>query len=135
MADVRNHAPTIVGKVGLRIGWGPGKTELMLPQGFQRDSFPYPLDVPNFPAPQVVRGFQSYLGVPRHSGNDLDFITNAMVSLGEKHDRLLDMTEEIADENPFATLRLLQMCGVSRFGHVLSAVPPYRARDFARARK
>ena len=26
------------------------------------------------------------------------------------------------------------MCGVSRFGHVLSAVPPDRVTDFARAR-
>jgi hypothetical protein len=45
---------------------------------------------------------------------------------------LLDLTKEIADEDPFAALRLLHTCGISRFGHVLSAVPPSLVQAFAR---
>ncbi len=44
--------------------------------------------------------------------------------MGEAHDMLLDLTEEVSDEDPFAALRLLQTCGIQRFGHVLSVVPP-----------
>ena len=33
MAVVLEQAPVIFGKVGLRLGYGPGKTELILPQG------------------------------------------------------------------------------------------------------
>ncbi len=54
--------------------------------------------------------------------------------MGEAHDRLLDLTEEIADEDPFAALRLLQTCGINKFGHVLSVVPPSLVHDFARER-
>jgi hypothetical protein len=52
--------------------------------------------------------------------------------MGVAHDRLLDLTEEIADEDLFAPLRLLQTCGISRFGHVLSAVPSALAQPFAK---
>ncbi len=51
--------------------------------------------------------------------------------MGEAHDRLLNLTEEVSDEDPFAALRLLQTCGIKRFGHVLSAVPPDMVREFA----
>jgi hypothetical protein len=57
-----------------------------------------------------------------------------MQKMGAAHDRLLDLTEEIADEDPFAALRLLQTCAIFKFGHVLSVVPPDKARDFARER-
>ncbi len=49
-------------------------------------------------------------------------------------DRLLDLVEEISDEDPFAPLKLLQVCRVSRFGHVLSVAPPSCVMDFARSR-
>ena len=124
----------ISGKMGLRLGYGPGKTELILPKNCTRDEFPYPLDDPEIPAPQVVAGFQSCLGVPRHFSNDPIFLSDAMQKMGGAHDRLLDLTEEIADEDPFAALRLLQTCAISKFGHVLSAVPPDLAKDFARDR-
>ena len=61
---------------------------------------------------------------PRYYYNDQAFITAALQDLGAKHDRLLDLEEQISDEDPFAALRLLQVCGVFRFGHVLSAIPP-----------
>ena len=124
MATVFHTAPAIFGKVGLRLGYGPGKTELILPKGCSVEDFPYPLEDPAVPAPHVVEGFRTCLGVPRHSDNDPEFLRNALHAMGENHDRLLDLTEEIADEDPFAALRLLQTCGIQRFGHVLSADPP-----------
>jgi len=60
MAQVLHQAPRIFGKVGLRIGYGPGKTELILPKDYSREDFPYPLDDPQIQAPQVVQVFQSY---------------------------------------------------------------------------
>ncbi len=135
MAEVLHQAPAIFGKVGLRIGYNPGKTELILPKECPREDFPYPLDNnPQVPAPQVVHGFQSCLGVPRHPTNDPEFISNSLQKIGEAHDRLLDLTEEVSDEDPFAALRLLQTCGIQRFGHVLSAIPPDLVREFAVAR-
>jgi hypothetical protein len=44
--------------------------------------------------------------------------------MGAAHDKLLDQTDEVADEDPIVALSLLQTCGISRFGHVLIAVPP-----------
>jgi hypothetical protein len=61
MADVLHRAPA---KVGLLIGFSPGKTELILPQGYGRHVFSYPLDNPWIAAPHVVEGFKSCLGVP-----------------------------------------------------------------------
>jgi hypothetical protein len=132
MAVVLEEAPRIYKKVGLRLGYGPEKTELILPQGCRKEEFPFPLDDPAVPAPQVVEGFTSCLGVPRHFSNDPEFLHNAMQKMGGAHDKLLDLTEEIADEGPIAALRLLQTCGISKFGHDLSAVPPAIAQDFAR---
>ena len=37
-------------------------------------------------------------------------------------------------EAPLTALRLLQLCGVNKFGHVISAVPPAIIRMFAEAR-
>ena len=57
---------------------------------------------------------------------------NSLQAIGVAHDRLLDLAKEIADEDPFSALRLLQTCGISRFGHVLSVVPPALAQPFAK---
>jgi hypothetical protein len=65
MATVLHHAPCIFAKVGLRIGYGPGKPEIVLPKGCSRHDFPFPLDDPHVAAPHVVAGFKSCLGVPR----------------------------------------------------------------------
>ncbi len=131
MATALQHAPGIFAKVGLRLGYGPGKTELILPKGCSRQDFPFPLDDPDVAAPQVVVGFKSCLGVPRHFENDPEFLHEALHAMGTAHDRLLDLTEEVADEDPFAALRILQTCDISRFGHVLSANPPPLAQQFA----
>ncbi len=70
VAEVQAQATTIFGKVGLKIGYGPEKTELILPRGYDRDTFPYPLDDPEIPAPRVVVGFKACMGVPCHSCNE-----------------------------------------------------------------
>ena len=107
MAVVLEEAPVSFGKVGLRLRHGPGKTELILPQGCSKEEFPFPLDNHAIPAPQVVVGFKSCLGFPRHFSNDPEFMHDAMQKMGGAHDMLLDLTKEIADEDPFAALRLL----------------------------
>ena len=80
----------------------------------------------------MVAGFKSCLGVPNHFDNDPKFLSDTLQAMGTTHDRLLDLTEEVANKSPFATLRLLQTCGISRFGHVLSAAPPPLAQAFAK---
>jgi hypothetical protein len=74
MATVMHQAPGIFGKVRLRIDYGPRKTELILPRDCSRQNFPFPLDDPQVQAPQVVAGFKSCLGVPRHFDNDPEFL-------------------------------------------------------------
>jgi hypothetical protein len=78
MAKVLDHAPTLFGRVGLRIGFGLRKTTLIMPRSYDKSRFPYPLDSPGTHDPHVVQGFSSCLGVPRHSTNDQDFITSAL---------------------------------------------------------
>ena len=39
--------------------------------------------------------------------------------MARRHDNLLDMVADVADEDPFAALRHLQVCGVNRLGHIL----------------
>ncbi len=51
MAKVLHQAPGIFSKVGLMFGYGPGKTELILPKDCPREAFPYPLDDPQVPPP------------------------------------------------------------------------------------
>jgi len=72
--------------------------------------------------------------VPRHANNDPQFITATLENLGVRHDKLMDRVESVANEDPFAALRLMYVCGVQRFGHILSAVPPPLVADFAALR-
>ena len=134
MATILAHAPAIFGKVGLRIGLGPGKTKVILLDGYDKSLCLYPLDNPGVAAPHVVSGFSSCLVVPRRFSNDNVFITEALHDFGVKQDRIMDLAEEISEEDdPFAALRLLHVCGVTRFGHVLNAVPP-RMRETSRGK-
>ncbi len=57
--------------------------------------------------PHIVTCFSACLGVPRHPANDPEFIVASLESLGVRHDRLLDLVDVVANENPFAALRLL----------------------------
>ena len=51
-----------------------------------------------------------------------------------RHDRLLQLVRDIAEDEPLTTLRLLQVCGVNSFGHVIAAVPPTIIRQFTETR-
>jgi hypothetical protein len=44
------------------------------------------------------------------------------------------MVKDIAEEAPLTALRLLQVCGVNKFGHVISGVPPAIIHLFTEAR-
>ena len=70
------------------------------------------------------------LGVPRHPTNDGDFILSALDPVASRHDILLDLISDVSEEDPFAALRMLQICGVNRLGHILSVVPPELPADF-----
>jgi len=120
--------------VGLRIGWGPCKPEVILPFHNDLESFLQHLDDQTKGLPYIVPVFGACLGVPRHVANDPKFNASSLQSLGVRHDRLLDLAESVVDEDPFAALRLLQVCGVQRFGHIISAVPPPLVSDFAHSR-
>jgi hypothetical protein len=121
MAVALSAAPAIYKKTGLRIGWGTRKTELILPPDVDSQSFLSLL--PQTCLPSIVTGFSACLGVPRHPSNDPEFISNSLALLGVRHDRLLDLIEDLATEDPFAGLRLLQVCGVNRFGHISNVAP------------
>ena len=109
----------------LTLGWGPKKTELQLPLDFDSDHLPLPRGDPaGRPIPDVVTGCKACMGVPKHPSSCYAFITTALQPLARRHDTLLDLVAYVSDEDPFASLRLLQVCGVNRFGHVLNIVPP-----------
>ena len=126
--------PTICKKVGLRIGGGPGKTELMLPLDCDPYAFLLLLDTFVGGLPHIVTGFNACLGVPRHAFNDPEFIVVALEGLGTRLGRLLDLVEDLAEEDFFAALWLLQVCVVQRFGHGICDVPPMLVTAFAHAR-
>ena len=132
MAVALSAAPAIYKIVGLCIGWGPGKTELILPSEIDSRSFLSLLAKACIPS--VVPSFSACLGVPRNPLKDPEFISNSLALLGGRHDRLLALMEEVAIKDPFASLRLLQVCGENRFGHIISAVPPPLVLQFATAR-
>ena len=54
--------------------------------------------------------------------------------MGVRHDRLLDLVKAVADEDKFTYLRVLQVCRVQRFGHIISVVPIPMVLDFALSR-
>ena len=51
-----------------------------------------------------------------------------------RHDRLLCLARDIAEDALLTVLRLLYVCGVNRFVHVISTVPPGIIHLFAEAR-
>jgi hypothetical protein len=61
--------------------------------------------------------------VPRHPTCDENFITIALKPVALRHDSLLELVANVSAEDPLAALRLLQVCGINRYGQILSAVP------------
>jgi len=115
-------APAISKRVGLRIGWVPCKTQLILPPRCDSDAFLQQLDAYGEGLPHIVPGFSACLGIPRHANNDPEFITVSLECLGVRNRRLLDLVEAVADDGLFAAIRLLQVCRVQWFGHIINAV-------------
>ena len=54
--------------------------------------------------------------------------------VADRHDNLLELVGDVSEEDPFVALRLLQVCAVNCFGHILSAAPPEAASLFAEQR-
>ena len=128
-------APPMYEKVGLRVGWGPAKSELAFPPDVDPDeSLILPRGEDGAILPHLVQGLEAYLGISRHRRRCVDIITKAMKKPAARHDRLLSMTRNIAEDAPLTALRLLQVCCVDKFGHVISTVPPEIIRPFAEAR-
>ncbi len=123
-------ASDIHAMIGLSLGWGPRKIELHLPANCDHDNLPLPRDESSRLLPELVEGFRACLGVPRHPTNCDSFISAALLPLANRHGALLDLVSDVSEEDPFFALRLLQVCGVTRFGHVLSTVPPDVASAF-----
>ena len=93
--------------IGLFLGWGPRKTKLQVPGDNDLAILPIPQDEAGRPLPEVVSGFASCLGVPRHPSNCSRFITKALKPLASRHDSSLDLVADVSEEDPFAALRLL----------------------------
>ena len=126
-------APALYRKMGLRIGWDLGKMELILPSRCDSEAFLKRLDGYTEGLPHIVPGFSACLGVPRHAANDPEFNACFLESLGVRHARLMDLVDSVAAEDLFVDLRLLQVCGVQRFGHIISIAPPPLVSDYARS--
>jgi len=75
MANTLCAALDIYAKVGLRIGLGPGKMELILPPFMDPATYTNMLTVLGSIVPHIVLGFNSCLGVPRHADNNPQLIT------------------------------------------------------------
>jgi len=131
VAGALTTALGIYANVGLSIGWGPKKTELVLPTDCDPEELPIPRNPRGKPLPDIVQGFKACLGVPRHPAKDVKCILEALQQVANRHDNLLELVGDVSEEDPFAALRLLQVCAVNRFGHILSAVPPEAASLFA----
>jgi hypothetical protein len=124
VARALNQASSLYAMIGLQLGWGPKKTEIVLPPSCDSNELLLPRDTDGRPLLDVVQGFNACLGVPRHPTNDGDFIMSALDLVVSRHDSLLDLISDVAEEDPCAALGLLQICGVNKFGHIISAVPP-----------
>ncbi len=118
------EALDLYGIVGLQQGWGPKKTEQVLPHSCDPVILPLPHDHTCKLLLDEAIGFKACRGVPRHPTNEDSFIDEALEPVARRHDNLLDPVVVVSDEDPFAALRLLQVCGVNKSGHILSGVLP-----------
>ena len=93
-------APALYKKVGLRIGWGPAKSELALPPNVDPETLPLLRGNDGRILPHLVHCLEVGLGIPRHRQMCADFITKAMRKPAARHDRLLLRAKDIAVEAP-----------------------------------
>jgi len=127
-------APSLYKKVRLRVGWGPAKLDIALPPGVDAETLTLPRGEDGRILPHLVMGLEAYLGIPRHRRMYTDFISKAMEKHAAKHNRLLQLVRDIAEDEPLTALRLLNVCGVNGYEHGIAAVPPTIIRKFAEAR-
>jgi len=109
-------APALYKKVRLRVSWGPAKSELALPPGVDAETLTLPRREDGRILPHLVEGLEACIGIPRHRRLCSDFISKAMENHAARHDRFLQLVRDIAEDEPLTTLRILQVCGVNRFG-------------------
>jgi hypothetical protein len=110
VAATINAAPPLYRKVALRIGWRPAKSELVLPPDVDPETLQLPRGDDGRILPHLVEGLEACLGTPRHRRMCVDFITQAMRKAAARHDRLLLLVRDIAEDAPLTALRLLQVC-------------------------
>jgi hypothetical protein len=134
VATTITAAPPLYKKVGLRIGWGPAKSELFLQPDVDPDALCLPRGEDGAILPHLVQRLEACLGIPRHRHMCVNFISKVMRKPAARHDRLLRLARDIAEDAPLTALRLLQVCGVNGFSHVISTVPPAIIRPLAEAR-
>jgi hypothetical protein len=134
VAATISAAPPLYRKVGLRIGWEPAKSELVLPPYVDPETIQLPRGNDGRILLYLVEGLEACLGIPRHRKICFEFITKAMRKLSARHARLLLLVMDIAEDAPLTALRLLHVCGVNRFGHAISTIPLAIIRPFAEAR-
>jgi len=123
VAATISAAPPLYRKVRLCIGWGPAKSELVLPPDVDPETLQLPRGDDGRILPHLVEGMEACLGIPRHRRICVDFISKAMRKPAARHDRLLLFVRDIAEDDPLIALRLLHVCGVNRFGQVISILP------------
>ena len=134
VAAAVSAAPSLYKNVGLRIGWGHAKSEMALPLNVDPDTLPFPRNDDGRVLPHLVQGLEACLGIPRHRQMCTDFINKTIRKPATRHGRLLNLVKDIAEDDPLTGLRLLHVCGVNRFGHVISAVLPAIIRQIAESR-
>ena len=94
-------------KVRLCIRWGPAKSELVLPPDVDPETLQLPRGDDGRILPHRVEGLEACLGIPRHRRMCVDFISKAMRKPAARHDRLLLLVRDIAEDAPLTSLRLL----------------------------
>jgi len=100
--------PPLYKKVGLRrIGWGPATPELVLPLDVDPETLILPRGEDGTILPHLVQGLEACLGIPRHRHMCVDLITKAMRKPAARHDRMLRLARDIAEDAPLTALRLL----------------------------
>ena len=123
------------GRVGLRVGYGPGKTSVFLQRPLQ-PSLQAELDaLPSGHRPGVVYHLDRLLGRPFRPSRDATPLTSSLTQMAAKHDALLSLIDTMGNVGAtHAALRLLQVAGVRRFQHLMRNMDPDCVLPFLRER-
>jgi len=86
--------PALYKKVGLRIGWGPAKSELALPPCVDLETLVPPRDEEDKILPHIVQGLAACLGIPRNRRICVNLISKTIKKPAARHDRLLHLVRD-----------------------------------------